>query len=66
MLQPTRLILCRPPLHLDSQEAAFLKKSGAKNFCYSCAGRFEHHRPGLKKVFLLLFLQKKKHLLNPL
>jgi hypothetical protein len=39
---------------------AFLKKSSAKNFCASGAGSFERPRPRIKKVFLLLFLQKKK------
>jgi hypothetical protein len=50
------------------KEAAFLKKSGAKNFCYSGAGILQPPWPKLTKVFLVsgapsLFLQKKNRLL---
>jgi hypothetical protein len=44
------------------KEADFLKKSGAKNFCYAGPGAVEATTPQAQsaKVFLLLFLQKKK------
>jgi len=42
--------------------AAFLKKSGAKNFCYAGSWAWSSTAPmaQIQKVFLLLFLQKKK------
>jgi hypothetical protein len=43
--------------------AAFLKKSGAKNFYDPKPGIFKHRRSRLTKIFLLLFPQKKKCLL---
>jgi hypothetical protein len=46
---------------LQKESGSFLKKE-PKNFCYSGpeALAAPRPRPGLTKVFLLLFLQKKK------
>jgi hypothetical protein len=45
------------------KEAAFLKKSGAKNFYYAGAGILRHPRPKSKEVFCFFFFRKKKHFL---
>jgi hypothetical protein len=42
------------------QVAAFLKKSGAKNFFYAGAGMFDHPRPKVIKVFCFFFSKKKR------
>jgi hypothetical protein len=41
------------------KEAAFLKKSGAKNFCYAGPEALKWRGPKVIKVFLLLFVHKK-------
>jgi len=40
------------------QAAAFLKKSGAKNFCSFGALLFPQAQPQINKSFLLLFFKK--------
>jgi hypothetical protein len=44
----------------NKKVAAFLKKSGAKNFCLAGPVTAKPARPGFKKFFLLLFVHKKK------
>jgi hypothetical protein len=48
---------------MNSEGAAFLKKSGAKNFYLFWSREFDAPKAQINKVFLLLFLQKKKFLL---
>jgi hypothetical protein len=42
-------------MRIEREAAAFLKKSGAKNFYYAGAGMFERPWPRVKKVFAPLF-----------
>jgi len=44
---------------LRKKEAAFLKKSGAKNFFYAGAGLFERPRHRIQKSFWFFFFRKR-------
>jgi hypothetical protein len=46
-------------MRTGSEAAAFLKKSGAKNFSYAGAGSFERPWPRLKKSFCFFFFRKR-------
>jgi hypothetical protein len=47
-------------ISLKQEGSRFFEKSGAKNFCWFGPAALKPARPRVKKVFLFLFVHKKK------